>query len=234
MPYKFDPERLAYWYFRLNGFLTIENFILHDEEGGAQRTDLDLVGIRFPHRCETLRPYSGTGEGEKWMEDDERFTGKAKPFLAFVEITTGRCKINGPWTDPEKGNLPRALRAIGVIPRSEVCTAAARLQDVGTYQSDTFEIGIVAMGKTLDPELERKMPEVVQLTWEHAKSFVYERFSKYKNIKREHPQWDLDGHLLWKMFDESNGREQFLKAFNFIPVLKDRGAIQKYTQGRKC
>lgn len=24
--YPIDPERLAYWYLRLNGFLTIENF----------------------------------------------------------------------------------------------------------------------------------------------------------------------------------------------------------------
>jgi len=31
-------EKVAYWYFRLNGFLTDVNFIIHSETGGGQRT----------------------------------------------------------------------------------------------------------------------------------------------------------------------------------------------------
>ena len=50
MCYEFQAERLAYWYLRLNGFLTIENFILHPRTTGKQKTDIDLVGVRFPHR----------------------------------------------------------------------------------------------------------------------------------------------------------------------------------------
>ena len=46
MRYKFDPEHLAYWYLRLNGFLMLENFALHDESRSQQRTDLDLIAIR--------------------------------------------------------------------------------------------------------------------------------------------------------------------------------------------
>jgi hypothetical protein len=52
--YQFNPERLAYWYLRLGAFLTIENFIVHDEAGGFQRTDVDLVAVRFPNRRETF------------------------------------------------------------------------------------------------------------------------------------------------------------------------------------
>lgn len=29
-----NPEQLAYWYFRLNGFLTTVNFVVHPEQGG--------------------------------------------------------------------------------------------------------------------------------------------------------------------------------------------------------
>jgi hypothetical protein len=43
---------LAYWYLRLNGFLTIPNFVLHPETGGSQRTEVDVIGVRFPHRSE--------------------------------------------------------------------------------------------------------------------------------------------------------------------------------------
>ena len=37
------PEALAYWYFRLNGFLTTANFVIHDEGGAGQRTDADIL-----------------------------------------------------------------------------------------------------------------------------------------------------------------------------------------------
>lgn len=50
-------ERLASWYFRLNGFLTTENFIVHPDSGADQRTDADILAVRFAHRAENrLRP----------------------------------------------------------------------------------------------------------------------------------------------------------------------------------
>jgi hypothetical protein len=51
---RLPPERVAYWYFRLNGFLQIENFVLHPAGGGSQRTDADLLAVRFPDRKELL------------------------------------------------------------------------------------------------------------------------------------------------------------------------------------
>ena len=53
-PDTLTPERLAYWYFRLNGFLTTENFIVHPDRGPNQRTDADLLAVRFAHRKENL------------------------------------------------------------------------------------------------------------------------------------------------------------------------------------
>jgi hypothetical protein len=34
---RLDPEKVAYWYFRLNGFLQIENFVVHPERRGRKR-----------------------------------------------------------------------------------------------------------------------------------------------------------------------------------------------------
>ncbi len=39
-----NPEQTAYWYFRLNGFFTIQNFIVHPDIGGRQHTDADIIG----------------------------------------------------------------------------------------------------------------------------------------------------------------------------------------------
>jgi len=45
-PYSLIPEKVAYWYLRLNGFLQIENFIVHPSRRGSQRTDADLLAVR--------------------------------------------------------------------------------------------------------------------------------------------------------------------------------------------
>ena len=58
-----------------------------------------------------------------------------KPSVAFVEVTTGRCKINGPWTDPEKMkmNMQRALRAVGLFSEdSEISHAANEIVEYTT------------------------------------------------------------------------------------------------------
>ena len=44
LPRRLDPEKVAHWYFRLNGFLQIENFVVHPERRGGQGTDADLLG----------------------------------------------------------------------------------------------------------------------------------------------------------------------------------------------
>ena len=150
MRYKIDAERLVYWFFRLNGFLTIENFILHHETRSTQRTDLDLVGVRYPHRREALH---GHGDHERWMEDFSIFANNDRPLIVFVEVCTRRCKINGPWTAREKGNLPRALRALGIIPESVVTEASNNIYDEGHFLSSDFQVQLVAIGKQTNAHL---------------------------------------------------------------------------------
>ncbi len=225
--YKFDAERLAYWYFRLNGFLTIENFILHDEEGGPPRTEIDLIALRLPYRREALRDYGGVVE---FMEDAPQFSEKQIPIAAFVEVTTGQCKLNGPWTDKEKGNLPRALRALGVVPSDEVCDVAEHLYENGQYQLPSIEIGLIAIGKKKNPDLTERMPSVPQLFWDDIKGFIFDRFAKYQKIKRERPQWDMDGHLLWKIFEE-NSPDKSAFASSLV-LTTERPNLDEYYQSR--
>jgi hypothetical protein len=45
-------DSAAEWFLRLNGFLTVLNFVVHPvetEEGTQQRTDADVLGVRL--RC---------------------------------------------------------------------------------------------------------------------------------------------------------------------------------------
>jgi hypothetical protein len=75
----FPAAKIAYWYFRLNGFLTIENFVVHPKVGEqqSQRTEADLCGVRFPNRREMD------------MDDDKPFQRKsAKPLFVIAEVAS--------------------------------------------------------------------------------------------------------------------------------------------------
>ena len=88
---RLDPEKVAYWYFRLNGCLTMVNFVLHPPGRGSQRTDADVLAVRFPHRSEladTARP----------LVDDTPFRGSTGIELAVAEVKTGPCGLNDSWT----------------------------------------------------------------------------------------------------------------------------------------
>jgi len=49
-----NPETIAYWFFRLNGCATITNFVVHPDRRGSQRTDVDVLAVRFPYWHEIL------------------------------------------------------------------------------------------------------------------------------------------------------------------------------------
>jgi len=125
-----STEALAYWFFRLNGFLTIVNFVVHVEKRGKTGTDVDILGVRFPYRAELFhRP----------MSDYKEFTKiTARPFIAIAEVKRGQCNLNGPWTDREKRNMDRVLRAIGAIPSEDTDDVADALYSEGFFKSPDY------------------------------------------------------------------------------------------------
>ena len=84
------PEKVAYWYFRLNGFLQIENFIVHPERRGSQRTDADLLAVRFPHRAERL-----FDDPNDIMPDDEHRLSLSHE---LIDVVIAEVKTNQPCT----------------------------------------------------------------------------------------------------------------------------------------
>ena len=142
------------------------------------------------------------------MADDPRFTNTQVPFAAFVEVTAGRCKLNGPWTDPEKGNVPSAIRALGTFSTEvEIDRASVCIYATGRYQSNSIALGLISIGNQANGTLRKSRPGVMQICWEDVKGFVYDRFNKWEIEKREHPQWALDGHLLSKAYLENRGNK---------------------------
>jgi hypothetical protein len=174
-------EHLAYWYLRLNGFLTIANFVVHHETESNQRTDVDVLGVRFPYRAE-LHPSP--------MKDDKYFTSvNGKPYIVIAEVKKGKCKLNGPWTKPEKRNMSRVLRGIGALPNESTEEIAEGLYKDGVV-NDSCYISLLCFGNAESRTVKRKYPKVPQITWHRVLHFIYRRFTDYAVQKVSHGQWD--------------------------------------------
>jgi hypothetical protein len=105
----------------LNGFLQIENFVVHPERYGSQRTDADLLAIRFPHRAERL-----FDDPHDIMADDEHRLALSRDLtdVLIVEVKANQpCTLNGPWTRQDKQNVHRVLAAIGCLPPGRIADA---------------------------------------------------------------------------------------------------------------
>ena len=197
-----DSEALAYWYLRLNGFLTTANFVVHPDSGSNQETDADVLGVRFPHRAENLvRP----------MKDDKFFTeDHGKILIVIAEVKTGRCNLNGPWTQPNRGNMVRVLRAIGPFKSKESELAAKGLYENGSYSNQRYKISLLCFGREKNEDVSQKYPSVRQILWPEVLAFIYNRFREYRREKSSHPQWDKAGHSLWSASDTSTDVQTFI------------------------
>jgi hypothetical protein len=208
-PKGLEPERVAYWYFRLNGFLQIENFIIHDRRSGGQRTDADLFGVRFPYRGEFLADLP-----ERPMPDDQDRLGLSDQLIDVViaEVKTNQpCALNGPWTRKERENVQRALLAIGCIDRRQVEQAAGEIYEKGIYTGASgLRVRLVAVGRNRDAALRERYPAVTQVTWIEALAFVWDRLTTYAQFKKQVDEWDFSGKQIKALAEASGSFEQFV------------------------
>jgi hypothetical protein len=204
---KITSEQLAYWYLRLNGFLTTQNFIVHPDSGSEQRTDADMLGVRFPYRAE-LKPNS--------MVDDVPFTKVAdKPFIVMAEVKKSVCNLNGPWKEPQQENLQRVLRAIGAIPEREIETAAEAIYTAGTFSNSAYHLSLACFGESENSDIKKNYPNVPQFLWDTVLAFIYKRFRAYPNQKASHGQWDDPGKNLWNSVREATDESAFKTSVRF-------------------
>jgi hypothetical protein len=168
-------EQVASWYFRLNGFLSIPGFVVHpDVPRRYPETEADLLAVRFPYSEELL-------DGVP-MDDDNRLTALArapKPLFLIVEVKRQACNVNGPWSNPERGNMQRVIRRLGFAPRQEVEVIAAEFYKTMHIETDGQVLQYVAVGSQRNADLQRQYPRLLQITWRDVGQFLYRRFEAF-------------------------------------------------------
>lgn len=214
--YLVSSEALGYWYLRLNGFLTIPNFVVHPDSGSEQRTDVDVLGVRFPYRKENHR---------RPMIDSDRFRRhRDKAYVALAEIKTGVCKLNGPWTEPERENMQRVLSSLGIFLPHEIEYAAQKIYETGQFENQLYYVSMVCFGAEPRTEITERYPAVPQILWQEVKEFIWDRFRRYRNEKSAHVQWDEAGKGLWDLStlrDPTTGRD--VTSERFVELLQVAG-----------
>lgn len=188
-PVRRRPERLAYWYFRLNGFMTIEDFAVHPDRGENPRTDVDILAARFKYRSENV---------ETPMEDDPTIINcPAFANIILAEIKTRYCDLNGPWTNRRAGNMQRVLRAVGSVRDDEIESASESLYQEGRWSNDITMVRLFFIGEEMVDDL--LIGRDQQIEWSSVIDFCIKRFRDYRGPKSSVGQWAEDGRQLQRL-----------------------------------
>ncbi len=199
---KWTAENLAVWYFRLNGFFTIPNFVLHPTRRGSALTDSDIAGVRFPNRVEFPEGLGG---------DETEFQHiVSTPYTVLAEVKTGACSLNGPWTNPHQRNMDRILGDLGLYPSHLIPKVAEALYRTGFFSGDTLYCSLFCIGNSESQLVRKDFPHVPQKTWTKVSEFIFHRFKIHRRRKTDHGNWDNIGKTLWEYFESSsNSLEDF-------------------------
>lgn len=189
-PIYFSAEKLAYWFFRLNGCFLLENFLVHHENRKkGNGTEVDLLAMRFPNRRE-LKLIGAP------MPDDPIFKND-KIEVFFAEVKSNQmCSINKSWLDPDYKNMERILYIVGAIPENEVTAAAQKLYKDHIYENSLCRIRLFAIGAERNHDLSNG---ITQLIWQDILLFIFKRLFTYWDYKVEHDKWDDVGKRLFEM-----------------------------------
>lgn len=193
---KIKAEDLAHWYLRLNGFLTTTNFIIHSIRRGQTKTEIDIIGIRFPNRIELF-------DHNDPISDDSLFKKIEKPHITICEVTTSRCKINDS-IRKKQDNLEDVLRTFGFFCTDKIKTVATDLQNQGKFENENYYVTFLLFGNQSDEDLKKSLPGAIQTNWRDVLTFIYNRFKKYRRIKTAHSTWKSPGKNLYDKAISSN------------------------------
>jgi len=195
-------EQLAQWHLRLNGYFTVRNFILHPDTPGSQRTDADVLGVRFPYSTEIA--------GSRFELDENLVLKDEKVDFVIAEVKAGKCRLNGPWTDPYKNNVSYVVKWMGFFKTGDgIKSVAKSLYETGRYEDEARVVRLLCYGSELSEDLPRA---AIQLTHEQVLEFVTDRLKSNAHVKANHGQWGRFINDLWgKVVTESWNKQQLLK-----------------------
>jgi len=166
-------ETLAYWYLRLNGFFPLKNFVMHMPDDRQQRSDCDILALRFPKVSEDIGGQAGDWDRprfERWGLSLE------VPIALIVQVKTGSEGEPGKAFCAER--LKEAVKRVGLWDAGaseRIAGALERSRLLKTDEATVAKLLIASQPAEKDAYLSMKIDE--------ATGFIRARFKKYSRPK---------------------------------------------------
>lgn len=179
-------EELVYWYLRLNGFLMIENFVLHQYEE-KRSADADILAVRLPNTSEEIL--------ENVLEEDNENLfnriNKNKTICLIAEVKTG--EDNKPSIFYDVKRMKKALQRLGIVDD---------LEPLGWDVKEIDENRQVA--KILFSNRQRRNTKglFINIKLKNVDDFIRKRIKKYLNPKYASRLFfpsDLMQYIIWSI-----------------------------------
>lgn len=193
-------ETLAYWYFRLNGFFLIRNFVLHRGGKGEDvrgTADTDLLGVRAPHVSEDIN--GKEVKCDSWLEELLKTFDRPSTIGVVVEVKSGQADNDAIGKSFNSERMKVALRRLGFVKRGDKSedAAIAALQTASRYSGDGWtlvKVLVHASAPTTNAGCHF-------LTLESVERFIQDRFYEHKVRKCADRLFfpdELIQYLAWK------------------------------------
>jgi hypothetical protein len=169
-----SSEDKAYWYFRLNGFFLIDNFVIHRSNNVKYSADADLIGIRMPYVFEEIG-----GRPDDW---DTRLFQNFDP-KSIIGII---CQVKGGDIGKEQlfrePYLSYSIDRIGLTEDRDTIITQLKNSPIATFTNDLghlCQIALVLISRDRPPENENYF----YFSLDYIYDFILERIEKYPKEK---------------------------------------------------
>lgn len=203
-------EQLAKWYLRLNGYFTVDSFIVHAGDDPKRisgelignYTETDILGVRFSHHREV--------SGELEIQNDPALINKRSPLVDYViaEVKTGNEDRPNPiWRNKNIQAIAYIIRFAGIVPEEgQIQTIAKVLCESGEYhdEDEQFSIRFILITET---PANQNWKHLVNISFDHIIEFLVTVrgqcwIEKGMGIRSHHPQWDLLINEIFKLCNQ--------------------------------
>ena len=218
-------ETFVRWYLRFNGYLGVENFVVHEPARGRidQGTESDVLAVRFPHSREDV--------GAPLQTDPRLLAGLAAPGnvdFVIAEVKGGnRATLNAVWTPPvSAAKLRRVsyiLRWLGPLADEAAIDAVARdLQRTHRATHDKNSFRVVFFSKRHRRAVSAL--GITQILFRDIADFVVNiRADCWKRyglgVRSDHSQWDPLILEIWRLADPDRNAPPAQKVDDILAIL---------------
>jgi hypothetical protein len=165
-------ETLGYWYFRLNGFFLLNNFVIHRTAQNRYSSDIDLLGIRMPHVYEEVG-----GLPDDWDPILMEVLNPNKITGIVCEVKTGTFQDSNIF---QSQYLRYALDRFGFTP-----DLSQRIDQISSNKIYDFDLNGMhyQLLKVLISNSASTRTDFMQLRLDDLRTFIVQRIQKYKRQK---------------------------------------------------